>query len=68
MKLYKTTYFKSDDGEAQTGRFFDGTAAEASKRRTSLKAADKESKPVTTTVDVFAKKTELLQFLNELVA
>jgi hypothetical protein len=68
MKIYKTVYFKSTDGDTPTGRIFDGSAAEASKRRTALKHADKESKPVTEAVNVFAKKDELLQFINQLIA
>jgi hypothetical protein len=70
MKLYKTTYFKQHilhDGTVATGIKFDGSATAASKTRSALKAADKDSKPATIAVEVFAKKDGLLQFLNGLI-
>ena len=67
MKLYQTKFYKpGDDENAPTGRAFDGSGDAASKRRTALKKADKEADPKTETVEVVAKKEELLQFLNGL--
>ena len=66
MKLYKTKYTinAEDEGGGTLVSTWAGSADEASKGRTALKAAHPGCKPTTEPFDVPADKTGLLAWLN----
>lgn len=69
MQLYRTTYKTDkidDDGRRMPASQWHGSASDASKGRTALKATDKTSAPETVPVDVPVQKADLLAFLNDL--
>ena len=67
MKLYcTTTSFPDNVGRTIKHRYWDGSAADASKRRTTLKTEIKGSKPETVQVDVPTDKSGLLAYINSL--
>ena len=69
MQLYRTTY-KTDkideDGRRITASSWHGSAADASKARTALKAQDKTCEPSTEPAEIPVVKQGLLAFLNTL--
>lgn len=70
MKIYRTTYLlpniEGSNGDFKEGAVFHSSAADASKARTGLKAADPACKPVTHTEEVLQTKEGILQYLNGL--
>lgn len=69
MKFHLTKFYKPDDEDGTpTGRAFDKSGADAASRRKSLRTADKGADPKTEVIEVSAKRDELLEFLNKLVA
>jgi len=62
MQLYKTTA-QYDDGEEPSSVSWQGSATEASKARTALKARGLK-KPISQTVQVPTAKGPLLEWLN----
>lgn len=69
MQLYKTTYKTANIAEPGTFRqaaVWHGSAADASKARTALKAENRKSDPSTKFIDVPVVKVGLLAFLNTL--
>lgn len=63
MRLYLTSYF--DDETGTTGQQFDGTQADASKRRKTLKTQGMRDIE-TTDKDVPTDKAGLMAYLNKL--
>lgn len=73
MKLYKTSFFKTPANgaplpEVRAGARWTSSASDASKARTELKKADRNSEPETTEVDVDTSRPGLIAFLNTLSA
>jgi hypothetical protein len=67
MKLYKTTYtVHTGDFAGRVAASWQTSATEASKARTALKAADKNSKPASEVVEVLTDKAGLVAFLTAL--
>lgn len=69
MQLYRTTYKTADiaeSGSYRTASKWHGSAADASKARSALKAENKQSDPVTVPVEVPVVKAGLIAFLNTL--
>lgn len=63
MKLYKTIYLDDDTPEDNDRRVWDGTQADAAKRRKALKTEGMRM-IVTDEVDVPTSKSALLAWLN----
>lgn len=69
MKLYRTTYLTEvidGNGHRKPSIQWHGSASDASKARTAIKAKDRSASPQTSEVDVPVVKAGLLAFLNAL--